>query len=76
MRKFHITPEDGGTLSQGIKFADIRVGRRTFSHQRHIPTEYYLQQWKNTISRPLHPVGSSYITTDFQTLLKKLTRIL
>lgn len=76
----NVTVDNLGGLARGIRFGDIEVGKRIYNHNStmyYANNDYYIHQWKDTndLSKE-HPVGSHYVTKNFDQLLNKLQLVL
>lgn len=79
-RKNNQAIDNLGGLARGIRFGDLEVGRRVYNHNSglyYANTEFYIHQWKptNDLSK-VHPVGTHYVTKNFNELLNKLQGVI
>lgn len=77
LRKNGYEITDLGGLDRGIRFGDIEIGRRAFSHHSdNILPEYYIRQWKETNDLgKWHPTGRHYVVTSFSKLMQELEKV-
>jgi hypothetical protein len=79
-RNNRVEVENLGGLSRGIRFGDLEVGKRVYTHNNNMyyaDTDYYIHQWKDTNNLGKeHPTGSHYVTKSFPELLQRLTKVL
>ena len=80
LAELKVATNDLGGLARGIRFGDLEVGKRTYTHNStlyYADSEFYIHQWKptNDLTKE-HPVGTHFITKDFATLLQKLREVI